>query len=154
MLKVTKTIEYGLIAMRHINEQNNKLCSSKRIAIKYHIPVEILAKTMQKLCKKGYLKAIKGPKGGYFLNKNLNSIHFIDFIEDIEGPIGIVECAIDENCDLLDFCNIRTPINKIKPPARPSMPSIKLTAFVTPIIQNIIRPDKRIGGSEKSSKKN
>ena len=37
MLRVTKTIEYGLIAMRHINEQNNQLCSSKKIATKYGI---------------------------------------------------------------------------------------------------------------------
>ena len=36
-----------------------------------------------------------------------------EFIEDIEGPIGIVNCTIDKNCDLLDFCNIKSPINKI-----------------------------------------
>ena len=113
MLKVTKTIEYGLIAIRHISKQNNKLCSSKKIATKYHIPVEILAKTMQKLCKKGYFKAVQGSKGGYFLNRNLNSIYLIDFIEDIEGPVGIVQCSVDTSCDILDFCNIRSPINKI-----------------------------------------
>jgi len=126
MLKVTKTIEYGLIAMRHINEQNNQLCSSKKIATKYHIPPELLAKTMQKLCKKGYLKAIKGSKGGYLLNKNLNSIHLVDFIEDIEGPIGIVECTIDTNCDLLDFCNIKSPINKINKNIRDLLNNVSL----------------------------
>jgi len=126
MLKVTKTTEYGLIAMRHINGQNNKLCSSKTIATQYHIPIEIMAKTMQKLCKKGYLRAIKGPKGGYFLNKNLNSIHLVDFIEDIEGPFGIVECSVDTNCNLLDFCNIRRPINKINKNIREILNKISL----------------------------
>ena len=53
MLNITKTIEYGLIAMRHISEQNN-LCSAKEISEIYHVPKEIMAKTMQKLCRKGY----------------------------------------------------------------------------------------------------
>ena len=130
MLKVTKTIEYGLIAIRHISKQNNTLCSSKRIAVTYHIPTEILAKTMQKLCRKGYLRAIKGPKGGYLLNKNLNSIHLIDFIEDIEGPVGIVECSVDENCDLLDFCNIRSPINKINQNIRDILNNVSLYEII------------------------
>ena len=73
MLNITKTIEYGLIAMRHISEQNNKLCSAKEIAGLYHIPKEAMAKTMQKLCKKNYVKAVQGPNGGYYLNKKMNS---------------------------------------------------------------------------------
>ena len=56
MLNINKTIEYALIAIRHINNNNtNKLCTSREIANIYNIPQEILAKTLQKLCKKGYL---------------------------------------------------------------------------------------------------
>ena len=126
MLNITKTIEYGLIAMRHINEQNNKLCSAKEIATLYHIPKEAMAKTMQKLCKKNYVKAVQGPNGGYYLNKKMNSMHLIDFIEDIEGPIGLVECSIDKNCNLLDFCNIKSPINKINQNIRTVLNQINL----------------------------
>ena len=113
MLNITKIVEYGLIALRHINEHDNKLCTSKEISDIYHVPREIMAKTMQKLCKKQYLGAVQGPHGGYYLNKKLDSINLVEFIEDIEGPIGIVNCTIDKNCDLLDFCNIKSPINKI-----------------------------------------
>ena len=126
MLRVTKTIEYGLIAMRHINKQSNKLCSCKKIAAKYHIPPEILAKTMQKLCKRGYLRAIQGPKGGYLLNKNLDSISLINFIEDIEGPVGLVGCSIDTSCDLIDFCNIKSPIKKINKNIRNLLNNVSL----------------------------
>ena len=42
MLNITKKIEYGLIAMRHINQYGeNSLCSSSEIANKYHLPKEI-----------------------------------------------------------------------------------------------------------------
>ena len=56
MLNITKTVEYSLIAIRHINNNGkNKLWTSKEIAFKYNIHRELLAKILHKLCKKGYL---------------------------------------------------------------------------------------------------
>ena len=67
MLNITKTIEYALIAIRHINQVDKKyLCKAKEISSIYNIPPEILAKTLQKLCKLDYLNAIKGSHGGYY----------------------------------------------------------------------------------------
>ena len=132
MLNITKKVEYGLIAMRHINIYGeNKLCSSKEIAIAYHIPREILAKTMQILSKKKYVVAVKGSHGGYFLNKSLNKINLIEFIEDIEGPIGLVKCNIEHSCDLLDFCNIKNPLMKINLNIRKALNSINLNEITS-----------------------
>ena len=70
MLNITKKVEYALIAIRHIkNSKENSLHSSKEIATRYNIPYELLSKVLQKLCKLKYLKAIKGPYGGYKLSK-------------------------------------------------------------------------------------
>ena len=60
MLKITKTVEYALISIKHIKNSNNKLYSSKEISNQYNIPYELLSKILQKLCKLGYLKAIQG----------------------------------------------------------------------------------------------
>ena len=91
MLNITKTIEYALIALRHINEYGlGKLCTTKEISTIYNIPKELLAKIMQKLCKKGYLNTVKGAYGGYFIKKQLNKISLIEFIESLEGPVGVV----------------------------------------------------------------
>jgi len=127
MLNITRKIEYGLIAMRHINKYGKEgLCSSNEIANKYHIPREIFAKTMQVLSKKNYICSVKGPNGGYFLNKSLNRIKLIQFIEDIEGPIGIVKCNIDDSCDLINFCNIKNPLMKINLSIRKALNNINL----------------------------
>ena len=116
MLNITKTIEYALISIRHISRRDkNVLYSSREISSYYNIPSEIMAKTMQKLCKIGYLGAVKGPHGGYYLKKPLNQTNLIDFIESIEGPVGMVKCITDLDCALLDICSIKSPINKIPP---------------------------------------
>ena len=127
MLNITKTIEYALISIRHINNNGDgKLYTSREIASIYNIPQELLAKILQKLCRNGYLIGKKGINGGYSLNKNLENINLIDFIESIEGPIGIVQCSIDLNCELLDICNIRSPMNQINNNIRKTLGKLSL----------------------------
>ena len=114
MLKLTKTVEYALISMNYIeNNANNKPVSAKLIANQFSIPEELLAKILQKLVKRNILKSIRGSHGGYKIKDSTKNINLISFIESLEGPIGIVDCTITDDCSLMDFCNIRKPINSI-----------------------------------------
>ena len=49
--------------------------------------------------------------------KPKNNIKLIDFMESIEGPIGIMKCSTDSNCNIYEICNIKKPLNKITPAA-------------------------------------
>ena len=125
MLKITKTAEYALIAIKHMSNIES-LCSSNFIANQYNIPKEIMAKTLQKLSKKNYINAIRGPKGGYSINNSIKNINLIQFIEDIEGPVGISQCSANEDCNLIDCCNIKDPINKINKNIKNILSKVKL----------------------------
>ena len=127
MLNITKSVEYGLIAIRHINNNKNEVVSTKEIANLYYLPYELLAKILQKLCKKKYLLAIKGPNGGYKMKKQLNDISLIKFIEDIEGPVGITKCSIDLKCEQIETCNIKSPIDKINQNIRTMLSNTSLS---------------------------
>ena len=116
MLKINKSIEYALIAIKHIKSNNsNKLFSSRDISDLYNIPYELLSKILQRLCKLGYLESVKGPNGGYLLKKSLSKISLIKFIEEFEGPVSFSQCTIEANteCSQFDLCNIKSPINEI-----------------------------------------
>lgn len=114
MLKLTRKLEYSLIALSHMNKKvDSKLCTAKEIAIQYSIPQEALAKTLQLLAKLNFINAVKGPNGGYEVNESLDNVNFMDFIEKIEGPQGLVDCNIEADCDLIEYCNIRKPIRVI-----------------------------------------
>lgn len=127
MLNINKTIEYALIAIRHINNNGQgKRCTSREISSCYNIPQELLAKTLQKLCRKGYLTSIKGAHGGYLLDKKLENINFIDFIESIEGPIGVVKCSTNLDCELLNLCNIKNPMNLVNNNIRKTLKKLNL----------------------------
>ena len=114
MLKLTKTVEYALISINYIeNNAVDEPIPSKLISSHFSIPEDLLAKILQKLARSGILESIQGPHGGYKLNSSTNDINLIDFIELLEGPVGIVNCTVDKECSLLDYCNIRKPIRLI-----------------------------------------
>ena len=113
MLKLTRKLEYALIALHHMQDKRDTFISAKEIAAMYLIPQELLAKTLQQMAKLNYIKAAQGPQGGYRIRKGLSEISLTKFIEDMEGPIGLVDCTINSDCIQIDNCNIRMPIKEI-----------------------------------------
>ncbi|HBR87545.1 MAG TPA: hypothetical protein DEA65_06945 [Candidatus Marinimicrobia bacterium] len=114
MLKITRKVEYALIALRHMqNKDSQAITSTKEIAVMYDIPLELLAKTLQLMARGGIVDAVHGPNGGYKIKVNLENINMIEFFEKIEGPLGLMDCYFDSDCTLISACNIRSPIQKI-----------------------------------------
>ena len=119
MLKLSKRIDYGLIAMNYIAHANDHAAvNTKRIADEYHIPVELLAKVLQRLAKKGLIVSQNGPKGGYVLARPSAEITVSEIIEAIEGPIMLTSCSFsgkgEDACDQWGWCNVRSPLHKIQ----------------------------------------
>jgi len=113
MLKITRKVEYGLIAVKHLKERSNELVTVKEISKLYGIPREVLAKTMQKLARADIVKSVQGPYGGYKPTKKVYKTSLNSFFEILEGPTAIMDCHFDSGCDHLANCNIKTPMKKI-----------------------------------------
>ena len=114
MFKITRKLEYALIALRYIQGQSeDKVVSAKEISGVYRIPLQLLAKILQELSKHNILEATQGAHGGYKLKKSLDQMNLTALIKILEGPIGIMDCSIDTNCVQLDICNIRKPISRV-----------------------------------------
>ncbi|MDP6169654.1 MAG: Rrf2 family transcriptional regulator [Candidatus Marinimicrobia bacterium] len=114
MLKISRKVEYALVALRHFQSQDqDKLTSAKELANTYGVPQELLAKVLQRLARNNIIDAVKGPTGGYRLSKDPETIKMTEFFEIIEGPMGIMDCYFDSGCDKLDGCSIRRPISRI-----------------------------------------
>ena len=127
MLKLTRKLEYALIALRHMQMKGDALSSTKEISDMYTIPRELLAKTMQQMARLEYIDAVQGPQGGYRIYKALTNISLTQFVEELEGPFGMVNCSISSDCIQLNNCNIRMPINKINDNIRSIFNDIPIT---------------------------
>ena len=114
MLKLNKKTEYALIALQHMQSKaQDEITSAKEVAENYDLPASLLAKVLQQLAKQEIIEPIQGPSGGYKLRKSLDKIKLNDFIEIIEGPVGLVDCINDPDCGHIGTCNIRLPIERV-----------------------------------------
>ncbi len=117
MLKLSKKTDYALMAIQYMASKGaDRVVNTKEIAEEYKIPVELLAKVLQKLGKKGLIASQNGPKGGYILAKSPDSISVLSIIQAIEGHLGITECYHNEDshCMQMARCNIRTPLRNVQ----------------------------------------
>lgn len=116
MLRLSKKADYALIAMKHLALRPDQAASSAReIAEQYDIPVELMAKVLQRLAREGLLASHQGTRGGYQLSRSPSAISVADVIQAVDGPLTVTACSTDDdNCDQYSKCSVRDPLWKIK----------------------------------------
>ena len=114
MLKLTRKTEYALIALRYLQiKSEGKPVTARKIAEIENIPISILSKVLQHLSRENLIETVKGAHGGYQLSVNLSKINLWKFLETMEGPLGLVDCLQNSQCEQENICSIKTPIRKI-----------------------------------------
>ena len=117
MLRLSKKADYALMAMKHLARKSDSAASTsaREIAEQYDIPIELMAKVLQRLARSGLLTSHQGTRGGYTLSKSTTSISVADIIQAIDGPLTVTACSTqDEGCEQFTKCNIRDPLWRIK----------------------------------------
>jgi Rrf2 family protein len=116
MLRFSKKADYALMAMKHLALRGDRGSSSAReIAALYNIPIELMAKVLQRLVRRGLLASHQGTRGGYELSRRPTQISVADVIQAIDGPVTVTACSTEENqCEQFAKCNVRDPLWKVR----------------------------------------
>ena len=128
MLRLSKKADYALIAMKHLAQNasradarprdggaNVSSASAREIAEQYDIPIELLAKVLQRLVRTGLLASTQGTRGGYTLSRPAKLISVADVIQAIDGPLTVTACSTEKNdCEQYSKCSVRDPLWQIR----------------------------------------
>jgi Rrf2 family protein len=116
MLRFSKKADYALMAMKHLAQHPGCASTSAReIAEHYDIPIELMAKVLQRLARSGLLVSTQGTRGGYTLSRASSTISVADVIQSIDGPVAVTACSSMKNdCEQYSKCNIRDPLWQIR----------------------------------------
>lgn len=92
-MKISTKIRYGTRAMlelaSHYGEGPIEL---KEIAEKEEISLKYLEQVIIPIRTAGYVKSVRGSKGGYILAKPPSEIYLSELVEILDGPVHLVEC--------------------------------------------------------------
>src|ERR1041385_7642511 len=116
MLRLSKKADYALMAMKHLAQKRAASSTSAReIAEQYDIPIELMAKVLQRLVLMGLRASTQGTRGGYMLGRTATAISVAEVIEAIDGPFTVTACSTDKHdCEQFNKCSIRDPLWQIR----------------------------------------
>lgn len=110
-MKISTKGRYGLRAMIDLasNCSNGTPVFLSEIARRQGISEKYLEHIFSALHKGGIVKAQRGRKGGYLLNREAGRITLNDIITTLEGPCDLVDCAGStlSVCPRVDACVTR-----------------------------------------------
>jgi Rrf2 family protein len=97
MVKLNRTTEYGLIALRYMmgkqSQGDSSVTSARELSDRYDLPFEITAKTLQRMKESGLIQSAHGARGGYTISRCPSKLNVAEFLELMEGPQAVVGCT-------------------------------------------------------------
>lgn len=113
MIKISKSVEYSILALKYISDNNDERVSSSTISKNLNIPYDLLAKLLQKLVRKGIVKSEQGKYGGYSLIVPSEKLNILTIINALDENVQLTNCAFDDatsdDCSRINNCYIRDP---------------------------------------------
>ena len=104
----SRSAEYAIRAFVQLAAvPDGKYAMVKNIAEESETPTHFLAKILQQLARKGFLRSSKGPTGGFTLRRPADEITLLEIVDAIDGlseyqrcPSGMTECNDEAPCGM------------------------------------------------------
>ena len=120
----SKACEYGIRAMLHVahKSQAKERVGVKDIAKAINSPEAFTGKIMQQLSKRGLVRSIKGPSGGFWIDDEAREkINLRQIVEVLDGDkiyigcgLGLSQCNDQKPCPMHDqYKDVRDALIKI-----------------------------------------
>ncbi|GGB96314.1 RrF2 family transcriptional regulator [Dyadobacter sediminis] len=119
----SKTCEYAIRAVFYISHKSasGDRAGLKDIAAGIDSPELYLAKILQDLSRKGLMRSVKGPHGGFYVDADLLARPLSDIVEAVDGfglfhgcALGLKQCSEINPCPLHEqFKSIRDQISDL-----------------------------------------
>jgi Rrf2 family protein len=131
-MKLSTRTRYGIRAILELALNHDKgPLQTKIIAHRQNLSIKYLEQLMAILKSGGFVRSIRGSKGGYLLAKLPNQIKLSDVFNALEGPVITVECVENESyCAQVVDCVARQVWVQVKEAIDAVLQSITLQDLV------------------------
>ncbi len=105
IVKLSQACSLALHSIAIIAAKTDGPTSTQFLAEKFGASSNHLSKVLQRLAKAGFIRNIRGPKGGTTLAKGPDAITLLEIYESIEGPFEFKCCLLKvphcQGCDCM-----------------------------------------------------
>ncbi|NCB49431.1 MAG: Rrf2 family transcriptional regulator [Alphaproteobacteria bacterium] len=104
MFKISESTAIALHSIIYIANREGKTIPLKEIETRFNISGNHLSKVLQRLKKEGFIKSVKGPKGGFSIVPKYKNLTFLDIYELMEGKIQQHACLFNSHPNNCQNC--------------------------------------------------
>jgi len=129
MMKLSKMTDYAVVCLGALARKPGNSKSATELSKETGLKLYTVQKLLKLLVSKSdFIRANRGPHGGYTLNKNSSDISVVEIIEALDGPITLTSCVDNSEsfCESSDICFLGGKWNKINEIIRKSLNDISL----------------------------
>lgn len=92
-MRLTVKSEYALLALIDLARRDSHEPSSAReVAERQGIPLRFLEQLFAALRRAGIVRAVRGSRGGFALEREASAVHVLEIVEAVEGPLRSTVC--------------------------------------------------------------
>ena len=128
----SKTCEYALRAMLFVGQKSKegRKAGIREIAEGIDSPEYFIAKILQELGRKNLVQSMKGPSGGFFIDKQGMECTLADIVKAIDGDKIFLGCGLGlKECSEKRPCPIHNEFKKIRKEMHDMLQSATLNEF-------------------------
>ena len=128
----SKTCEYALRAMLFVGQKSKegRKAGIREIAEGIDSPEYFIAKILQELSRKNLVQSLKGPSGGFYLDKRGMECTLADIVKAIDGDKIFLGCGLGlKECSEKRPCPIHNEFKKIRKEMHDMLQSATLNEF-------------------------
>ncbi|MCP4228547.1 MAG: Rrf2 family transcriptional regulator [bacterium] len=131
-LKISEAASLAIHALIVLGAYPLRSIPVNEIASKINASKDHLAKVMQRLARAGYVTSVRGPKGGFSLIKDAESITLLEIYELIEGPLIIDDCLLNEKICGSGICPLGGALKDVNTKLKEYFESTKISSLTEP----------------------
>lgn len=129
LVHLSEAASLAIHAMVLIAQSKNHINVNK-LAVRMEASRNHLAKVLQQLVKYEFLRSVRGPNGGFLLNKDAATINLLDIYEAIEGSIDVAECPLGKQICPFNKCLMGGLIRNVTSQCKDYFASQTLDIFI------------------------
>ncbi|MFI4911701.1 MAG: RrF2 family transcriptional regulator [Sedimentisphaeraceae bacterium JB056] len=112
---IRRNTDYSFRLMATLAKYHDHCVSVRQLAKESCVPYQLSCKLLQKLSSAGLVASKMGPKGGYKLACEPESINLKQIVEAIQGPVIFNQCLTDGfECPLSQGCPVSGHLAKMQ----------------------------------------
>ncbi|MEN1761240.1 Rrf2 family transcriptional regulator [Anoxynatronum sibiricum] len=127
---LSEMLSLALHSMVYIATSESEYVNVKQIAQATGASEAHLSKVLQRLAKGRILRSVRGPKGGFSLDRSPHDISFLEIYEMIEGPVSLEGCPSHRRECPFAYCIFRGMPEKLNSQFIDYLTNTHLSEFV------------------------